>query len=486
MAALRRTARLASLLRHLMRDRRGAAAVFLAIALVPLMGGVGLAVDASLGYLLRARLMKSLDAAGLAAGRIALDDNAKDVARDYFDANFGTGGGAVVTDFTFELDSTKRFVTLTARANTPTYFMRVFGHNEMQVAALTKVERQTSGMELALILDNTGSMWGTNFNAMQNAALGLIDIIFGTKEEVDNLWVSLTPYVATVNVGKSRTGWLNSTDQVFTSPSLFGTEGWKGCVMAQAMPYDTGDTPPTVQKLSSYLYPQNKTDNYWPPIRSSSDYSNETATGPNLACPSPITPLTKSKSVIVTGLKAMKSWRRGGTTSNLGMVWGWRTISPRWRGLWGNADLPADYISSKKSGIQKVAVILTDGNNNFFDLVVKNGKGEIVPPSDSSPSDYTAYGRLNAPLPTGLAQTGIAAGVKILNNRMITTCKAMRDEGIQIYTIIYSDSPDLETKALFEQCASTPAMYYYAPSAAEIASVFKTIAGQLSNLRIVK
>ena len=40
----------------------------------------------------------------------------------------------------------------------------------------------------------------------------------------------------------------------------------------------------------------------------------------------------------------MKPWRRGGTTGNLGLAWGWRMVSPNWRGLWGDtADLPLDY-----------------------------------------------------------------------------------------------------------------------------------------------
>ena len=69
-------------------DRRGATAVFLAVSLVPLIGAVGLAVNSSIGYLLRTRMGKSLDTAGLAAGRIALDANAEAVAEQYFDANF--------------------------------------------------------------------------------------------------------------------------------------------------------------------------------------------------------------------------------------------------------------------------------------------------------------------------------------------------------------------------------------------------------------
>ena len=192
-------------------DRRGVAAVFLAVSLIPMVGAVGLAIDSSLGYLLKARMSKSLDAAGLAAGRKALDDDAEEIARAYFDANFGEDLGDIeLTDFEFELDDEQRHVTLSAEATTPTYFMRVFGHDLMTVSARTVIERQTTGMELALVMDNTGSMWasdtatnlaGTPFEAMHDAALDLIDIIYGEEDELDNVWVSLVPYVATVNIG---------------------------------------------------------------------------------------------------------------------------------------------------------------------------------------------------------------------------------------------------------------------------------------------
>ena len=218
-------ARLSSAVRRfvapVLADRRGVAAVFLAVSLIPMVGAVGLAIDSSLGYLLKARMSKSLDAAGLAAGRKALDDDAEDIARAYFDANFGEDLGDIeLTDFEFELDDEQRHVTLSAQATTPTYFMRVFGHDLMTVSARTVIERQTTGMELALVMDNTGSMWnsdtatnlaGTPFAAMRDAALNLIDIIYGEEEELDNVWVSLVPYVAAVNIGTSRTGWLSGT-----------------------------------------------------------------------------------------------------------------------------------------------------------------------------------------------------------------------------------------------------------------------------------
>lgn len=479
-------ARILAGLSRLLADRRGGAAVFLAVSLVPLVGAVGLAVDSSMGFLLRARLAKSLDAAGLAAGRAALDADVEEVARDYFNANFGTGGEAVVTNFNLEINDNKTLITVSARAETPTYFMRIFGHTKMEVTGLTEVERQTSGMELALVLDNTGSLWApkgsstdpadlphTNFGYLQTGAQNLIKVIYGDKTEIENVWVSLVPYVATVNIGTSHTNWLASNDKVFTNPSAFGEVanggGWKGCVMARAYPWDMDDSTPSVHPFTSFLYPQNTADNNWPAINDSYTASNSGRKGPNLGCGTPITPLTSSRATIEAGIAAMKPWRRGGTAGNLGLVWGWRTISPNWRGLWGDSDLPLDYNTDY---IEKIAVILTDGNNAF------NTTG--------SPSDYTAYGRVNAAAPVGLAKSNAGAGVAVLNERMSTICTAMKAQGIKIYTIIYGTDANATTRKIYENCASSSAMYYWAQSSSEIGGVFTSIGGQLANLRIVK
>jgi Flp pilus assembly protein TadG len=469
-----------------LRDRRGASAVFLAVSLIPMVGAVGLAIDSSLGYLLKARLSKSLDAAGLAAGRKALDDDAEAIALAYFNANFGEDLGDIhLESFDFELDDEQRHVTLSAEATTPTYFMRVFGHEQMTVSARTVIERQTTGMELALVLDNTGSMFGTNFNAMQAAAYDLIEVIYGEETEIDNVWVSLVPYTATVNIGPSRTGWLNATDRVFTNPASFRPDltggGWKGCVMAQPMPYDADDTPISAQKLTSFFYPatSSTTDNNWPPIKPNQVYNDASGNpsvnlsrGPNLGCGPAITPLTSSRATIDAAIGNMAAWGRGGTTGNLGLTWGWRTISPRWRGLWGDADLPLDYGTDF---MDKVVVILTDGKNQFHD-------------NDSSgpPSDFTAYGRVNAPGPVGLAASTVAAGRTILDTRMAGTCSAMKAEHIRIYTITFGGTPDATAQTLFRNCASSPSMYYHAPDPDDIADVFRAIGGQLANLLIIE
>lgn len=466
-----RTSQQLGILRRCLQDRAGVSAVLVALMMIPIVGSVGLAINSSVGFTLKSRLSKSLDAAALAGGRVALSDNAEEIARQYFDANFGPTDGIVsLDDFHFELDESKEFVTLTAQATTPTYFMRIFGKDAMTVNARTVIQRQTTGMELALVMDITGSMRGSKFAAMKQASQDLVDIIFGDRSEIENLWVSLVPYVASVNIGPSRKNWLKTNDEVLKKPSAFDPEGWRGCVMARANPFDTDDTPPAAQPFTSYRYPKTSdtADNNYPPVKNEAIYDN-LARGPNLACGAPIMGLTASKSVIDGALDAMLVSARGGTTSNLGLSWGWRTLSPRWRGLWGGttpATHPLDYHTEN---MEKVIVILTDGQNQFHDNSSSN------PPY----SDFTAYGRLD-----NLGTTNKDEGRKILDSRMSGTCTAMKSAGIRIYTITFGSGIGSSTQALFSSCASEPSMYFHAPSNEELRSVFHTIAGELANLRI--
>jgi Flp pilus assembly protein TadG len=483
---IHRTGRTARDTSSLLRDTRGAVVMIVALGMLPLLGATGLAVDAALGYVLKSRLSKSLDTAGLAAGRVALNDDAQDVALAFFEANFSSGAGAAtITEFTFELDPTRQFVTLEAVAETPTMFMRIFGREIMTVSARTVIERETTGLELALVLDNTGSMWGPNFTAMRDAAFEIVDIIFGDESEIENLWMSVVPYTATINIGPTRTGWLRSDDRVLVSPGDFSTQGWRGCVQARPYPLDTDDTPPGAMPFTSFFYPATvrTQDNNWPPMVNSiadqnggSSSNRNTARGPNLGCGPAITPLTPSRATIDAAIGNMGPWHRGGTAGNLGLTWGWRTLSPQWRGLWGGetpATHPLDY---DEPLMEKVVVILTDGNNQFYD---HDSASAGNPPG----SDHTAYGRLEA-----LGVTTLAAGRAILDSRMRETCTAMKNEGIRIYTITFDiggSGPDATARTLFRDCATSPAMYYNA-SATQLVDVFRAIGGQLANLRIVE
>ncbi len=54
--------------RRLRGDRRGAIALFLAFAIVPMIGFIGIGTDTARAYLVKSRLSSALDAAALAGG----------------------------------------------------------------------------------------------------------------------------------------------------------------------------------------------------------------------------------------------------------------------------------------------------------------------------------------------------------------------------------------------------------------------------------
>ena len=131
-------------------------------------------------------------------------------------------------------------------------------------------------------------------------------------------------------------------------------------------------------------------DNFWPPLKTSIADQNKgveadrnTARGPNLGCGSPITALTPSKATIKAALTAMGPVHRGGTTGNLGLTWGWRTLSPQWRGLWGGETPNTHPLDYGTAFMEKVVVILTDGNNQFHD----QDRGPARPPRTGPRTD---------------------------------------------------------------------------------------------------
>lgn len=129
---------------------------------------VGLAVDASLLYSVRAKLQMACDAGALAAARslhVGLsmaeqEQSARNRALAFFNSNFPEGTlntrertASVVVE---ETALRTRSVTVSASVRAPTYFMRLAGINSVTVAALGKASRRD--VNLMMVLDRSGSM----------------------------------------------------------------------------------------------------------------------------------------------------------------------------------------------------------------------------------------------------------------------------------------------------------------------------------------
>ncbi|WP_146208874.1 pilus assembly protein TadG-related protein [Azospirillum sp. TSO22-1] len=457
------------------RGRRGNVPVFVALLAVPVMGLAGLSVDAARGYMVRSRLSAAIDAAALAAGRVIDTADVQGDAKMYFRANLPNGYmGASVPDPTVQVSPDRETVTVKGSAALPTAFMGVFGIDTMQIAVENRARRaQGIGLELALVLDTTGSMaTDDRIGKLRGAASSLVEILYGTKASRTNLWVSVVPYTAEVNLGPTRTGWLTADSP---GAAQYSPSTWRGCVEARPSPYDEDDAPPAVAKFKAFLYPSSLGkyadggDNPWPPVSDSGAYTNDNdRTGPNLGCGFPVLPLTNVKQTVLDKIAGLRAVNRGGTMANLGLQAGWFTLSPRWRGLWGDptpAGMPLDY---RLAEMRKAVVLVTDGNNEWFDY----GKQPT--------GDYTAYGRIGD---GRLGTTTFSQATTMLNTRMSRLCQTMKDAGITMYTITIGQT-NTATRDLYRGCASQPNFYWDSPAPDQLASIFNQIGAQLTLLRL--
>ncbi len=497
----------------LTRDQRGNIAILFALSAMPLIAAIGIGVDLGRGWLAQSRLTTAIDAAALIGARdIASATRDAEIA-NLFWANFGrsTGtsqvgfmGATVIGPTITQIDPNT--ISIAATATLPTTFMQIFGKPTMGLQATNQAVRATTGMELSLVLDNTGSMAGWPIQALITSATELLNIVYGhapsdtgtgTPDTQQNLWVAVVPFTAEVNIGPTNTAWLvnGTVDQ-----TAYQNTTWMGCVMARTQNgNDFTDAIPAQAPFTPFLYPSTLNEYYVgnKPIKGDNDWSTsnitegqqatlpaDTAVGPDLGCsPLPVLGLQPSRDAALSLIDKMVAVNWGGTFINLGLQAGWWTLSPNWRGLWGNPTLPLNY---NTTNMQKVIVLMTDGNNQWYDWP-GGAPGAGPPPwKNDGDTDFTAYGRLKQDL-MGLGANNTQANATAnINSRMSQMCTIIKSYNIIIYTILFNHDGSIApaTQTLFQNCATDPSKYFLSPTSADLQSAFSQIGAQLVNLRL--
>jgi len=457
-------------LSRLLRCRKGNMVIMLAVGLLPIIATIGLSVDVARAYAVKSRMAAALDAAALAVGSSSgTDAQLAAVAQKFFDANYPPGALGAYPSVSVKV--TGDVIAASAAAVVDTVFMKVVGVDTVPVGANSTVNRQIAGLELAMVLDNTGSMTtNNNIQAVREAAGQLTDILFGTASVHPYLRIALVPYSAAVNPGSAAPGLITTGDAYAPSDPL----GWKGCVIERAGANGVGDTSAAVAAWTRYKWVP-AVDNYYDAAKSSTvlaDPANGNAsTGPNLGCPTAITPLTNVKATLTPAINAMQAWSRGGTLSDVGMAWGLRVLSPEppfTEGLpWGTPKW------------SKAVILMTDGDNLFYKLTSTTGGNKV---NSAVNSDYGAYGRLDELGRIGTTNATTAKGV--INTRLTSVCNAMKAKNIIVYTVTFTSGINQATKDIYKACATDASKYFDSPSQSELKSAFRAIATSLSNLRV--
>jgi Flp pilus assembly protein TadG len=159
------------------------------------------------------------------------------------------------------------------------------------------------------------------------------------------------------------------------------------------------------------------------------------------SCPkgSMVLPLTSDKAKIKTKVDAFAA--DGYTAGHLGTAWAWYTLSPNWAGVWG-ADTGAAY---DPKITKKYAILMTDG-------------------------EYNTYG-------------GASGNTSKSQQQAKALCDAMKSKGVIVYTVGFQ-LDDTGARALLSKCATSSSHSYQAYDGAQLRSIFRGIAEEISALRL--
>ncbi len=500
---------------------RGSILVTFAVMAPVLLTAIGFSIDLGEAYLVRQRLHGALDAAALAGAASSEDESViEQKITDFFAANYpdikiGTAHGlhVQISDAT---------VTVSAQAMFQTNFMWIIGKDTFTVSAETEVSKDASGLEIVMVLDNTGSMdeydstGNKKIASLKLAAKTLINAVLPQGGE-SGVRVGLVPFSNSVRVGKyglgeTPSGGVYNNGETFvtlpsgtaytTSHDTTTTTKWYGCIIehnADGWKFSTtgATSGVTADKLvtDNDPHPDDVEDNYEGPwdiykysyrkqtsvtkqvpvyktvctgkgankvctqqidhydsVHDYYTYSIEPKIPVNQGCPyATVRPLTNNKTDLNSTIDSMQP--EGNTLGNIGMIWGYRMISPEPPFTEGTA--------WDNKAWKKAVVMMTDGYN-------------------TKDSNYSALWLNKAN----------ALTTNDYDDRFLEVCQALKDKDVLVYTIIFDtgsiSSPDENTIQLYKDCATSEDQYYYAPTQDKLVSIFESIGGQLSTLHISK
>jgi Flp pilus assembly protein TadG len=430
----------------------GNVAVMFAIAILPIIGFVGAAVDYTRVNNARTAMQAALDSTALmlskdVTGLSAAEINEK--AQKYFAALYKQHPEAKNVKISASYSSSAKEgskIVLNASAYMETDFMKVAGYPQIDFGTSSTTVWGTSRLRVALALDNTLSMNSAGkMTALKTAAKNLIDTLKAAAKNDGDVYISIIPFSVDINVGTANKNatWLRwdlweanngSCDKKDSKGKTINAKSdceakkiggkwtpanrntWNGCVADRDQNYDTLSTAPNTTKAET-LFPADQAAN----------------------CPVEMMALTYDWNALKTRVDAMQPV--GYTNQPIGMAWGWLSLLQQ-----SPLNAPAEDPNYKYN---KVVILLSDGDN-------------------TQDRWYSCSGSCST----------IDARQKLL-------CDNAKTAGIQIYTIQVNTNND-NTSPVMSYCASSSSTYFSTTTANGINTAFDQIGGSLSRLRIAR
>jgi Flp pilus assembly protein TadG len=436
------------------RDRSGSFGVAAAAIMTTLALAGGYALNTAQLSNARSNLLAALDSAITSTARdlttgVIAEDAARGSVEAFLFANGTTGfaqeGRLSLDDLV--VDRQARTVRGQASVLVDLVFPVFSGGSQRRIVIESAAVYSDQKIEVAMMLDVTGSMAGQKLRDLKSAATNAAGILLrGQDEARPRVRVALVPYSNAVNVGTlaESSVFVETRDRDRTTapgnaaPRSVASRP-DNCATERKGTHQYSDVGPEVSMVNRDLL--------------LSDFARDYRTA---TCPSarlvPLTPRLRTIETAIDGFVA-----EGGTAGHIGIQWSWYMLSNQWKGVLPAASQPA---ARHDDGTRKFAILMTDGefNLSYYDATrvsqVYNDRGKEPP--------RTAARRL---------------------------CQEMRDAGIEIFTIGFK-LEDQKARETMAACASPDGgsvrHYFETNTGAELDAAFREIAGNIERLALTR
>lgn len=311
------------------KDRRGSVVPVAALSLVVIVGLTGAAVDYTRASSARTAMQAALDATALSLSKDAQTLTTQQLTQNattLFTALFHRPEAknvAITTQFTSPQPGSF-WLQVAASASVDTTVANVLGQSQLDINASSEVVWGIKRLELALVLDNTGSMAQSGkLAALKTSAHNLIDTLQKASNTPGDIKVAIIPFDTSVNIGTDYA----SQPWIDYSVNKIKQSQWQGCVIDRDQSNDVLDTTPTTSVHT--LYP-----------------------AANCGSLAQAQPLTSEWTALGNRVDQMVA--SGNTNITIGLVWGWHALT---------SNLPFTEAADPAPDLDKVIVLLTDGDN---------------------------------------------------------------------------------------------------------------------------
>jgi len=523
------------------RDQDGALIIFGLVLFVLMLMMGGFAVDLMRYENTRTNLQNTLDRSVLAAASLTQARPAEAVVRDYM-LKAGLADQLSAVHVTQGLNS--RVVSATGVADTNPIFLHMLGIDKFDAKGHSQAEQRISNIEIVLVLDVSGSMGSNNkIGNLKTAASEFVDTVFANDPN-HRVSITIVPYNAQVNIGTDLTAMFNTPNPngVADVRCFEPTRASFGA----SLPISRND-PLSMTAYADYAYNTNYINAYVSPADPTYARPNYSGVFCKQNTFNAVKLPSTDPATIKANINALQA--QGNTSITLGMKWGATMLDPSMRTAYAqfiqSGKMPAsqpgrpfDYTDPQA---MKFIVLMTDGEHVAHTRVVDQYKygpsGIFKSPNDGEYSvrfitgrppaagtnqyyvpktgtwqatpwnngleqqwqdiwkelkvSYVAWQFFARPLGTSFntqfnAMVQQYASAADMDASLNQTCDFVKAAGVTVYGIAFEAPPVGQTA--IRNCSTDPATgsHYFAANGLQIQTAFRTIAANMSMLKLTQ